>query len=858
MAQSPDAKKRKIQIQRAPSDFDIPMRSPRLPMLRKEVHKFGGSSVATPDSLRSVCKIVVDAYRKLKKDDQCPLAVVVSAMGKTTDNLIKCMELAVKRKDFSETLAFIKNVHTTNINALVPDASKEAATKKLEAMLEELQIVLNGIHCLKEASARTRARVLSFGERMSASIIAEIVKGEIPDADWCDARFLIKTDDNYLSATVDFEKTNAAARQYFSARSSTLFITTGFISSYGDGVEETTVLGRGGSDYTASILGAALASDLILIWTDVDGVFSADPRKVTDAIRVPAMSFQEAMELSFFGAKVIYAPTMGPAMMTNTPLLIKSTFLPDGEGTLITRDVVQDSKWMVRGITTISDVCVLVVEGCGMVGVAGVSGRLFTALNRANVSVILISQASSEHSICFAVTPGNAQTARAVLEAEFEMEIRRRMIDGINLKDDCSILAIVGDGMIASPGVLGRIASTLGKHMVNVISVAQGSSERNISLVIPKAMEKKALNCVHNVFFGNKITTFHLFIVGTGRIGSALLDLLASKAAELEKKHSLRVVVAGIINKDLQLFDIVDSIGLDSWQNRLQSQGEPASMDQFIRSILETDFGHSMLIDCSNGAGLASVYEALLRKGIHVISSNKTSLACPLKLYRQLMALSGSVASPTFLYGVALDPVLNVLPALQSLLVANQIRRIEINMSCALSCVFTSMGDGRKFSEAAVLAKDYGETNMKEDFSAADFRRRMALVCRAVGLMVEPAEIQLQSFVADTVHPAELFEALKAHDAPLEEQYKAAQAEGKTLRYIGLIDLERNVASGAVQALDAASPLARSAGLCLVVHTNSSYFGSPPQPIVMQSAPHAPAHVASALVRDLLGAVGSH
>jgi aspartokinase/homoserine dehydrogenase 1 len=780
-------------------------------------------------------------------------------MGKTTDNLINCMNAAVQRKEYLPTLAKIEEWHMTVIGELIPTSERERVTKNLQAYLEELKVILGGMSCLQEASDRSRARVVSFGERMSASIISEILKPEIPDTDWCDARHLIKTDDKYLSAEVDIQVTTGNVREFFKTHNKTLFITTGFIASTGEGVQETTTLGRGGSDYTASILGALLSSSLILIWTDVDGVFTADPRKVAAPLRIPSMSFQEAMELSFFGAKVIYAPTMGPAMACDIPMQIKSTFLPDGEGTVITKNVVLDSEWMVRGITSISEVCVVLLEGCGIVGVAGVSGRTFTALNRERINVIVISQASSEHSICFAVEPHAGAAAKQALEQEFEIEIQKKLIDGVTLMPEMCCVAVVGDGMVAKPGIFGRLASSLGKHMINITVVAQGSSERNISVLIPKSDEKKALNCIHDTFFSKKIITNYVFVVGTGRVGSALFPLLEEGAEKWEKKHSLRIVVAGIINHDLMLMDYINGIDKKDWQNRLQSCGEPSNMEEYLNRILETDFGHSTLVDCSNGIELAQCYEVLLQKGVHVISCNKTSAACPLDIYQRLHSLSGSVANPTYMYTSALDPVLPIVPALRSFVFANQIQKVEVNFSCTLSFVFSRVGEGLLFSEAAQLAQAKGlcETDPRHDFSGADFRRRMTLVCRAAGSMMEVADIKLKAFISDDVEIATLFDALKAHDDDIKVRKEAAEAQGKVLRYIGRFDLRQGTATVDVEALEEHDPLASTESMCLCVHTASSSFGTT-QPIVMSSPPSMPEHVAGSLIRDLLAAAGSH
>ncbi|MCI0417283.1 aspartate kinase, partial [bacterium] len=478
-----------------------------------KILKFGGSSVGSPDRIRHVLKMISDSAK------QDRTAVVVSAFQGVTDQLIAIGRTASRGDaSYHEPLSALKVRHQEAIHELVPQETAEFR-KEIDSRFKELEDVLHGVFLIRELSLRTLDVVMSFGELFSARIIAEAARAAGTVAEFLDTRAMIKADSRFGSARVLFEVTNSLIQRYFETNS-TLQIATGFIASTLQ--EETTTLGRGGSDYTASILGAALNASEIQIWTDVDGVMTGDPNKVPKAFPIETMTYEEAMEMSHFGAKIIHPPTMQPALDQGIPIRIKNTFHPEFPGTIISNTGIQ-SLYAIKGISSIPNVSLLTVQGSGMIGIAGISSRLFGALARRGISVILITQASSEHSICIAVDPKQDGEAKSLIEEEFSLEIFARQVDPVILERDLSIMAVVGDNMRHTPGISGRIFQSLGKEGVNVVAVAQGSSERNISVVISIADESKALQTVHDTFFFPSSRRISLFLAGAGLIGGTLL-----------------------------------------------------------------------------------------------------------------------------------------------------------------------------------------------------------------------------------------------------------------------------------------------------------------------------------------------
>src|SRR5688500_12948236 len=551
-----------------------------------KVLKFGGSSVSTPERIQSVIEIVTPYLTG-------EVAIVFSAFGGVTDTLIQISTLALEGKqEYKTKLAELEKRHLSAVRELVDVQKQSGILAQVKFMMNELEDVLHGIYLVKERTIRTLDYIMSFGERISAYVISEAFKNQGYRAEFLDARKVIRTDGNFGQAKVDFVTTNKLILDYFKNHPDVQII-TGFIGTSESG--ETTTLGRSGSDYTAAIFAGALHASDLEIWTDVDGMMTADPRKVKKAFTVPQMSYEEAMELSHFGAKVIFPSTMQPAMINRIPIWIKNTFNPGFKGTVIHSESTNGK--LIKGISSMNGVSLLSLQGSGLLGVVGASMRLFATLARENVNVILISQASSEHSICFAIEERFAPKAKAAIEREFQYEIRTEESDAVPVEQDSSIIAVVGEGMKHRPGTRGRLVSSLGKNGVNVVAIAQGSSERNISAVIPQLDASKALNALHEAFFLSDRKVLNIFLVGTGLIGNSLIEMIDDQFNKLAKENLLEINVVAIANSKRMLFN-EDGLDLESCIDKMKASGEQMRMKSFFDHMTALNLPNSIFVDC--------------------------------------------------------------------------------------------------------------------------------------------------------------------------------------------------------------------------------------------------------------------
>ena len=523
------------------------------------VLKFGGSSVANAATIEKVITIIE------KQSESQPLYVVVSALGGITDLLIQAgKEASSNNEKYKNTLTIVETRHLDVIKELIPVVSQSAIISKVKSELNKLESLCEGVFLLSELSPKTESVITSFGEMLSSFIISEAAKVKELDIVLKDARdYIITTEASKV--TIDYEETNFRIKRYVQDNKHQISLFPGFVARTSEG--EPTTLGRGGSDFTAAILAAAVHAEKLQIWTDVSGMYTANPKLVKQAKPVAHISYQEAMELSHFGAKVIYPPTIHPVLDKNIPIVIKNTFQPEDKGTLITREVTNRAK-PVTGISHIDDISIISLEGSGMVGIPGFSKRLFEALFLENINVILITQASSEHSICLAVESVDAERAKTVLDAAFEFEITKHKVDPVKIENDTAIVALVGDNMYHHQGLSGKMFSTLGKNNVNIRAIAQGASEKNISVVIGKKDIKKALNILHERFFEVKTKQLNLFITGVGNVGSKLLSQLEQQKSYLKDKLRLKIRVVGISNSRTMVFD-EQGIKLSSWQEKI-------------------------------------------------------------------------------------------------------------------------------------------------------------------------------------------------------------------------------------------------------------------------------------------------
>ncbi|SFF36168.1 bifunctional aspartate kinase/homoserine dehydrogenase I [Thermoflexibacter ruber] len=807
-----------------------------------KVLKFGGSSVQTPERIRNVVKIV--------KADKQARVVVCSAFGGITDQLINTAKMAEKGDEtYKNLFKEIEKRHIEAAKELIEIKRQSSVVAQVKNLLNELEELLEGIFLLRELSKRTLDNIVSFGERFSCYIISEYAKDAGLQAEYLDTRKVIRTNSNFTNAAVDFEITDKLIQEYI-AQHPALQIATGFIGSNAEGV--TTTLGRGGSDYTVSIFGAALQASEIEIWTDVDGVMTADPRKVAQAFPVPTLTYEEAMELSHFGAKVIYPPTMVPALKKNIPILIRNTFNPDFKGSIIYNQSSSDGK-AVKGITSISNIALLRVQGSGMVGVAGVSARLFGALAKESISVILITQASSEHSICFAVKPEEAPLAVKLINEEFATEIQRSEIDKVVAEYDLSIVAIVGENMKKTSGVAGKMFQSLGKNGINITAIAQGSSELNISVVIKKEDEVKALRALHQAFFLSDIKVINVFIVGVGLIGSTLLKQIQEQKKYLLKEYSIDFKIIALANSKKKLFD-ANGIDLTVWKERLFNSPENMDMESFVREMEQLNLPNSVFIDNTASSLVSSFYERILKASISIVTPNKIASSGGYHQYQNLKDLAKK-HDVVYLYETNVGAALPVISTLQDLVNSgDKILKIEAVLSGTLSYIFNTFDSTKKFSEVVKDAKlkGYTEPDPREDLSCSDVARKILILTRECGYPMESSDVVIHGFIPESCQKApsveEFFVELEKSDAYFEQMRANAEKEGKVLRCIA--KFENGRADIALQAVGREHPFYQLSGSDNIIAFTTARY--PERPLLVKGAGAGAEVTAAGVFADMI------
>lgn len=784
-----------------------------------KVLKFGGSSVAKPERIEGIIEILKNYYTRGEK-----FTVVFSAFGGVTDSLI---EMSKKAEQGDESyLEIFKEFTERHQSAAAVLLDESRFQDILPIMLDNhnvLKNILHGVFLVREASKRTMDYVLSFGERNSNFIIAHALTSRGIQASYLDARKIVKTDTSFGSAIVNFEETYKNIREYYNSNPS-IQIVTGFIGS-ADG-NLTTTLGRGGSDYTAAILAAGLDASQIEIWTDVNGVLTADPRKVEKAFTIPCMTYAEAMEMSHFGAKVIYPPTLQPALHKCIPIYIKNTFNPDFEGTYIS-DKSDDNGHAIKGISSISNIALLTLSGSGMFGVVGTSGRLFGALAKVGINVILITQGSSEHAISFAIQPQFAEEAKKAVEKEFEYERSMGVVNDVKLEGNLSVIAIIGEYMRERPGISGRLFQALGKNGINAVAIAQGSSELNVSVVIPTPDEAKALNALHEAFFLSDTKVLHLYMVGVGLIGGELIEQIKNQAKFLKEKRGLELKVVGLANTKKMLFD-KNGIDLKSWKKALTKAEEKSDLPVFIGRMDEMNLSNTIFIDNTADSNVASYYESILDNSISISTPNKIATSSAYLQYQRLKNIAYS-RGVQFLYETNVGAGLPVISTLNDLINSgDEILKIEGVLSGSLSFIFNSFDGTRPFSEIVKEAKKrgYTEPDPRIDLNGIDVRRKLIILARETGLTTETEDVEIENILPQEVQDAktvdDFFNALEKADPYFEELRANAAADNKVLRMIAKLDGDKPTIG--LQAVTADNPFATLSGSDnMIVFTTGRY-----------------------------------
>jgi aspartokinase/homoserine dehydrogenase 1 len=807
------------------------------------VHKFGGTSVGGTERYRGVAEIVLARPEPRR-------AVVVSAMSGVTDALVRAVEMAGRRDPaYRDELAALREKHRRTACELLPGAQGDEVRAAMERDFADVDDVLRAAWIVRHAPRGAADMVTGLGEVWSARMLAAHLAARGAAADWMDARQVLVAEPGEGTARIDWTESRRrvdAWRAHRGGLPETLVI-TGFVASTAAGVP--TTLGRNGSDFSASIFGALLDADEIHIWTDVDGVMSANPRLVPEALVLEGLSYREAMELAHFGAKVVHPATMGPAVERSIPIYIRNTFRPDAPGTRI--DPEGASVRMIKGISTVEGVALVNVEGSGMSGLPGLSARLFGALREAGVTALMVSQGSSQHSVCFAVPAASAETARVALQAAFFSELHHGQIQTLEVDADCCILAVVGDGMAGHPGVAARVFGALGKAGINIRAIAQGSSERNISVVVDGTQAGRALRAVHAGLYLSR-QTLSIGVIGAGVVGSALLDQLAARADRIRAEQNVDLRVRAIGTRGRMALEPL-RIPLPQWREELK-RGGGWDLDAFVDHVQTDSLPHTVIIDCTADESVARRYGEWLRRGIHVITPNKRANTLDLAYYDELRA-AGRGPGAHYLYETTVGAGLPIIHTLRDLITTgDEVQRIEGVLSGTLSYLFNAFDGVRPFSELVGEARQQGftEPDPRDDLSGVDVARKVVILAREMGLRLELADVDLEGLVPEELRGGgvdDFLRRLADHDATLTGWWQDAHARGERLRFVGMVDREGH-ASVRLRPYPAQHAFARLNLTDNIVQFSTRRYS--PNPLIVQGPGAGPEVTAAGVFADLL------
>ena len=808
------------------------------------VLKFGGTSVANSENISKTIAIVANKSKSHK------LNVVVSAFSGVTDLLLLAGKTAsAKDKKYKEIVAEIEQKHKAVIDQLIPISDQNEIIDTVNGAINHLKTLLDGCYLLGEISDRTADIVAGFGELLSSQIIALALKESVANSCFKDSRELIKTDSNFGMAQVNFEKTNLLITDFYKSISFQVVVLPGFIASSLDG--NSTTLGRGGSDYTAAILAAALKAETLEIWTDVDGMFTANPKIVKQAQPIDTISYQEAMELSHFGAKVLYPPTIQPVLKDSIPILIKNTFEPNTKGTLISSNSKSTTN-PIKGISHIDNIALLTLEGSGMIGVAGSSKRLFEVLSQHNINVIFITQASSEHSICIGILNSDAAKAKDAIDKTFEIEISQNRVEPCIVEKELCIVALVGENMKNHQGISGKMFSTLGKNNVNIRAIAQGASERNISVVINEKDVVKALNTLHERFFEDNTKQLNLFVMGVGNVGEKFIDQIKQQKNFLKDNLKINLRVIALTNSKKMVFD-EEGIDLNDWKNKL-TEGENTDNTVFIATVKKLNLRNSIFVDITANSDIASMYDKFLSQNIAVVTCNKIACSSEFENYKNLKNLSRKYNAP-FLFETNVGAGLPIIDTLKHLIASgDKVNKIQAVLSGSLNFIFNNFSENYNFHDVVKEAgvQGFTEPDPKIDLSGVDVARKILILIRESGYKMDIEEIENNCFLPkacmDTTNNEDFFKSLITHEAHFNKLLAEAKAKECRIKFVAKFD--NGKAAVGLQFIPKESPFYNLEGKDNIVEFFTDRYVD--QPLIIKGAGAGAAVTASGIFADVI------